>query len=299
MTTSKFCFIFIVLSLIVTSTFAIKVSDLKLTHQRKSKNAWKNKSSQEIDFKKTIKPWKTSFNVKTDRILATLTVPQEPSQVFFRIFDDKNSEKDVFLQENVFVARPDEEGSDQYSVSMELKKLSLSERVPTNITAGMELIIGGGEVEEPLRWKLGSFKFPFKSSAQKEDMEPFKPLPEVDHLFQEPEPRAPVFISRSFTLAILIGPSLLFLIGLLLSGISIRRLFSVGFVGFVSNLAFQGCIALLLGILVLYWFHLSFFQTLGYLSGVGMVSLPVGYVALRSLVQNDVKSDHEHKAKKE
>lgn len=143
------------------------------------------------------------------------------------------------------------------------------------------LIVGDSLIQNPLLWDLITFNIHFGKFAQEYKPEVSDEFSEIVHKFRVPEKRPSQQVSLFFT-ALVISPLLILLIGLWRTGANLSNFPSFGLDALYA-LLFQGCIASVLGLFVLYWLRLNMVVTLQYLLVLVFVSVFFGNRALRYL----------------
>jgi len=143
----------------------------------------------------------------------------------------------------------------------------------------IQLIIGDSFISNPTQWSIGTISVNYASDLKVEvPRSPFLVLPEIQHLFRQPEKRPPLTVSFAFTIATLAIPILVLFIGLGRVGANLSNFPTGG--NFIWAVGFQGSVASVLALFALYWFGLNMVQTLGYLA---VLSVPTLFFAHRNL----------------
>jgi oligosaccharyltransferase complex subunit delta (ribophorin II) len=143
----------------------------------------------------------------------------------------------------------------------------------------LSLIVADAFVANPTNWVLGSVSFTFSNTSRADPpADPFAKQAEIKHAFRVPDKRPPKTISLAFTAAALGVPALVLFIGLLRVGANVSN-FPTG-ANFIFAVGFQGCLAAILALFVLYWLRLNMVQTLTYF---GVLAIPSLFFAHRNL----------------
>lgn len=143
----------------------------------------------------------------------------------------------------------------------------------------VHLLVGDAFLHRPFFWHFADINLNLaKREASIPNPKGLKP--EIHHQFRQAEKRPPPAVSLTFS-GLVVGVPLLFLIiGLALTGANIKN-FPTSGSRFLSAVGFLSCIIAILGLYVLYWFQLNMIETLIYLGGLGVVTIFIGWRALR------------------
>ncbi|XP_015594118.1 dolichyl-diphosphooligosaccharide--protein glycosyltransferase subunit 2 [Cephus cinctus] len=217
--------------------------------------------------------------------------PIRVHQAFVRISSVSESKSDKHGHEIIFVAEPD--ASHVYKFDMPLATAASTFGYQSG-DYNLELVVGDAVLSNSFQWTVAevSLKFPElpapepfvqtgKSVPYKQKPLIYTPLPEIKHMFREPEKRPPVFVSNLFTGLCLLPVLILFILWAKL-GVNISNFpFSLSAVTFHLGL---GSIFVLMGI---FWLQLNMFVTLKYLFGLSIVTFLSGnkllsYIAHRN-----------------
>lgn len=193
-------------------------------------------------------------------------------QVFLRFQNEETQ------QEVIFVA---EKEGDSYKVDLNLNTRS-NDFGNLMGTYQIELLVGDALVENSIRWSIGKINLKLPSTAKPVKNE-FVAKPEIRHLFREQEKRPLQIISSFFTLLCLSPLVLLFILWITI-GVNLN-----GFRVSLSSLLFHVSFAL---VFLLYWcffVQLNMFQTLKWLSVIGLVVYLSGHSLLSCLMINKKK----------
>lgn len=149
-----------------------------------------------------------------------------------------------------------------------------------------EIFVGDVSLEKPIAWTLGDIEFDFDADATytpHPETKFFSQSPEIKHKFNIPEVRAPKAISSVFVF-IVAAPLVIFVfVALFIIKVNIARFPFGSPVGLVSNLLFQGGIAAMLYVNVMYFFSWKLGPVLKYLVIIGGATAIVGAFALGHL----------------
>jgi len=108
----------------------------------------------------------------------------------------------------------------------------------------------------------------------------YKPLPEIKHLFRQPDSRPAASVSSLFTLIVTIVPGLILVVGWLAVGINFGHMPLSPF-----TLGFHLGLACILGLYGMFWLRLDMFVTIKYLTLIGAVTFLCGNVMLRTMAE--------------
>ena len=144
----------------------------------------------------------------------------------------------------------------------------------------MFLIIGDAAIAQSQLWHVANIRFRFVEvppKAKKIDDVIYKPLPEIKHMFREPEKRPADIVSLAFT-AICLAPALVMFtlwgkVGANISGMEAG----------LSTLFFHGGIAAIFGLFGCFFLWLDMFSTIKYLAILAVVTFYFGNRVLASL----------------
>ncbi|XP_065843540.1 dolichyl-diphosphooligosaccharide--protein glycosyltransferase subunit 2-like [Oscarella lobularis] len=186
-----------------------------------------------------------------------------------------DSNKEIF-----FVAEPNDDN--EYKFDLDVGASGDSSFGSLSGKYDLSLIIGDAVIENPFSWTFGAVNLRFsKEPSPKQPKEFFKARPEIHHVFREPEPRPPAIVTSVFVILVL-TPILVLLISWLALGANLRGLFHTG----LSGILFAVGLAALLALLFLFWLRLNMFDTLKYLSAIGLVTAFFGQRMLRQIAES-------------
>jgi len=143
----------------------------------------------------------------------------------------------------------------------------------------VSIILGDAVITNPTSWHVAdvNINFPADTSAKEPGL--YSAKPEIRHLFREPEPRPSTIVSNAFTLLCL-SPILIMLAFWLKLGVNCSNFpFSLTAIGFHVGLA---------SIFLLYtyfWLELNMFQTMKYLTVLGVITFLCGNSLLASIAK--------------
>ncbi len=120
-----------------------------------------------------------------------------------------------------------------------------------------------------------------KQPDQSDEYKLYQEQPEIKHMFRADAKRAPETIAWAFTFA-LAAPLALFILSALALGGSKMP----GGSTFLLSMIFVGIIAAMIGVIGLYFFYISIFDAMKYLSILGVAAILVGKQALRGYVKS-------------
>jgi len=167
-------------------------------------------------------------------------------------------------QEIIFVAQ--EEAGKVYKFDADLQKSS-KEFDYLSGKYEMRLTVGDAIIQNPFVWHIADLRLKFSAPPTPEKVteptENYKKLPEIKHLFREPEKRPPQIVSDTFTVLCLVPVLILFILWLKI-GVNISN-----FPLSLSALGFHLGLAGVFGLYTLFWLRMDMFTTLKYLAGIG------------------------------
>jgi oligosaccharyltransferase complex subunit delta (ribophorin II) len=230
-----------------------------------------SKNPKLFDVDKQVKV-QLKFSVKDEKTKESILVEQA-----FVAFVHQDSDREV-----IFVAEP-EAGTKTYIAEMDMKAQEKNFD-GLNGTYNVRLIIGDTNAANAIDWNIVDVKVSvspiISEPTKKSQIVNYDPLPEIKHLFREPEKRPSAFISDTFT-AICAAPMLLLFvmwlrIGLNFSNVKIS----------LWSLGFHAGLFAIFGLYFVFWLQLNMFETLKYLGIVGVITFISGNQLLRSLSQS-------------
>uniref|UniRef100_A0AC34FZ30 Dolichyl-diphosphooligosaccharide--protein glycosyltransferase subunit 2 n=1 Tax=Panagrolaimus sp. ES5 TaxID=591445 RepID=A0AC34FZ30_9BILA len=150
-----------------------------------------------------------------------------------------------------------------------------------NGTYNVRIIIGDTNAANAIDWNLVDVKVttsPFVAApTKKSQIVNYDPLPEIKHLFREPEKRPSAIISDTFTILCMAPMLLLFImwfqIGLNFNNVKIS----------LWSLGFHAGLFAIFGLYFVFWLQLNMFETLKYLAIIAVPTFFCGNRLLRSL----------------
>jgi len=205
------------------------------------------------------------FQIKDQATKELLTV----HQVFIRF-------SSLSGQEIIFVAEPD--ASQTYKFDLDIGA-NAKDFAYISGQYTMALIIGDAVIENPSIWELVDIELKFQDAPLSKNNNEYThlPLPEIKHLFREPEIRPSLTVSNIFTV-LTIAPILLLLILWIVLGVNLKNFsFSISCIGF--HLGLGG----IFGVYVLYWTQLNMFTTMKYVSILAIPTFLFGNRLLSSI----------------
>jgi len=148
----------------------------------------------------------------------------------------------------------------------------------------LNLVVGDSFVENSANSPLATLNLKYDGSRKfSAPVSPFRELPEISHVFQEPAARPSAAVSSAFTLAVL-APFALLVLTLLGMGVNLNK-FPMG-VNFINAVGFQATLGAILALFGLYWLRLNMVQTLGYFA---FLAIPFLYFSQKTLTALSVK----------
>jgi len=143
----------------------------------------------------------------------------------------------------------------------------------------LTLIIGDFALENPFSWDVGSVQLKFPTTPREKPVDnTYIPKPEIEHQFRTPDKRPPKAVSSTFTVLVLAPLGLLLLLWLLL-GANISNFAIGGIWGILFHLGLAG----IFGLYYCFWIKLNMFQTLKYLTAIGLITFIAGNRMLRRI----------------
>jgi len=143
----------------------------------------------------------------------------------------------------------------------------------------VSVILGDAVITNPTSWHAANIHINFPEDSSPKEAGLYSAKPEIRHLFREPEPRPSAVVSNAFTLLCL-SPILIMLALWFKLGVNCSNFpFSLAAVGFHLGLA---------SIFLLYtyfWLELNMFQTVKYLTVLGVITFLCGNSLLASIAK--------------
>ncbi|XP_028404232.1 dolichyl-diphosphooligosaccharide--protein glycosyltransferase subunit 2-like [Dendronephthya gigantea] len=192
-------------------------------------------------------------------------------QTFVRLTNAKTN------QEIFFVAEP--EGGKVYKFDLDVSAASKDSFGSLSGEYQIDLIIGDAAIENSLLWTIGKIQLTFASSPETPQQKgsQFKPKPEIQHSFRQPEKRPPKTVSTAFTILVLL-PLLVLFVAWMKLGVNLSNFqFSIPAIVFHLGL---GAIFLLM---YAFWTSLNMFSTLKLLALIGSITFLAGNSLLANL----------------
>ncbi|KAK6029438.1 ribophorin II [Ostertagia ostertagi] len=133
------------------------------------------------------------------------------------------------------------------------------------------LIIGDATIRNPLNWAFAELMLTIPPApvevVPKSQRINYDVLPEIKHVFRQPEKRPPTIVSDTFTL-ICLAPLLLLLVLWFRIGLNFGNMPLS-----LWTLIFHGSLAALFALYFVFWLQLNMFETLKYLAVVGRLNI--------------------------
>jgi hypothetical protein len=209
------------------------------------------------------------FNAVTNRLLTV-------RQAFLKLTHITNND---FIN---FIVRPENK---VYKVHLSAQQLATLFNNHSGEYA-LELIVGDHHIENSFVWNLGRLQLTFAGTPSKQPSDYEEKLPEIRHIFAQPEKRAPRLVSTTFTILCLV-PLVFLVIGFLLAGANCAdcpkgtaALFALGF---------HIIIGAIFCLLVWYWVELTIFQTAAALLIISPAAVFTGVRTLRTIAERRIK----------
>ncbi|PIO74706.1 hypothetical protein TELCIR_03279 [Teladorsagia circumcincta] len=143
------------------------------------------------------------------------------------------------------------------------------------------LIIGDATIRAPMNWPFADFMLTLPPApvevVPKSQRINYDVLPEIKHLFRQPEKRPPTIVSDAFTL-ICLAPLLLLLVLWFRIGLNFGNMPLS-----LWTLIFHGSLTALFALYFVFWLQLNMFETLKYLAVVGGLTYLAGNRVLRAI----------------
>lgn len=143
----------------------------------------------------------------------------------------------------------------------------------------VSVILGDAVITNPTSWHAADIEINFPEDGSSKEAGLYSAKPEIRHLFREPEPRPSAIVSNAFTLLCL-SPILIMLALWLKLGVNCSN--------FPASLAAVGFHVGLASIFLLYtyfWLELNMFQTMKYLTVLGVITFLCGNSLLASIAK--------------
>ncbi|VDO26930.1 unnamed protein product [Haemonchus placei] len=152
------------------------------------------------------------------------------------------------------------------------------------------LIIGDATIRSSLNWSFADFMLTLPPApleiVPKSQRINYDKLPEIRHIFRQPENRPCTIVSDAFTL-ICLAPLLLLLVLWLRIGLNFGNMPLN-----VWTLIFHGSLAALFALYIVFWLQLNMFETLRYLAVVGGLTYVAGNRVLRAVaIKRKIKAE--------
>jgi len=168
-----------------------------------------------------------------------------------------------------------------YSITIDMSEQSklMSNR---SGTYELTLIVGDSYIEKSIAWKCAELDIVFSGKDERKILDPFAKKPDIEHKFRKPEKEADHFMTDLFCV-ILIFPFVFLVVQFLRYG---------NFDGIPTGintiyaLLFVACSSALLGLNVVYWYDLKFFEALYYGAIITIPTIYFGKKTLSSIAQN-------------
>uniref|UniRef100_F1KX96 Dolichyl-diphosphooligosaccharide--protein glycosyltransferase subunit 2 n=1 Tax=Ascaris suum TaxID=6253 RepID=F1KX96_ASCSU len=182
--------------------------------------------------------------------------------------------------EIIFIATPDRKNL--YTFDVDFEKATKDFEGLSGKYA-VRLIIGDAAIANAFDWNLVdvNLKLPamVPPKVKKSEEVNYEKLPEIKHMFREPEKRPSQIVSDAFTVLCIL-PLLVLLILWLRVGINFGNMPLS-----LWTLAFHASLAGIFGLYFIFWLRLNMFQTLKYLSAIGALTFMAGNRLLRAVAQ--------------
>jgi len=193
-----------------------------------------------------------------------------------QVFAVLNNEK----HEAVYIGKTTQKG---YTVEISLSNSGLQSG-----EYDLSLVVGDAFIQNPFQKTVAKIVVHSRTTAASSEATYSQALPEIHHVFRAPEKRPDITISLAFTAAVLV-PFLILLVGLLRVGANLSNF--PGGLMFLPTLAFHGFLLALVGVLVLFWFGLSFLETVKYLAVLSIPTIFFGQKVLLYLATPKLKKE--------
>ncbi|ESO11151.1 hypothetical protein HELRODRAFT_116895 [Helobdella robusta] len=191
-------------------------------------------------------------------------------QTFVRLLNQKTN------HEVIYVAEEDGQETYKFDLNIGLKGKDFNGLSGRYL---VDLIVGDAIIENPLSWTLADVKLTFSDDATPPASDPYlySAKPEIKHMFREPEKRPPSTVSAFFTGLVLL-PVLILLVLWIMIGVNVSN-FPLSLFALMFHIGI-GAIFVLYG---LYFLRLNMFETLKYLSIIGLPTFICGHRTLSSI----------------
>ena len=211
---------------------------------------------------------------------------QQKISLRFDLFDDQTNK--VMSVHQAFVRFTDKSGAEIIFIAEQDVAKAYKFEMDVGLRAGdfggksgtytVDLVIGDASIINSFVRTLGdiNLKFSLESKKEPSTSAPLRQaLPEIHHLFREPEKRPPRFFSDLFTGLCLVPLFILFILWGRL-GINVSN-FSFS----LSALGFHGGLGAIFSLFLLFWLKLDMFQTIKYLIPIATFTFLCGNRVLR------------------
>jgi oligosaccharyltransferase complex subunit delta (ribophorin II) len=228
------------------------------------------------------------LHVLFDVTASTTKDALKPHQAFVRLTNQKTGAATLFVAQPDDSAIADRKGVHRFSVDMSDRNSLFGAAEAGDYD--VHIVVGDASIPNPVDWKVGSVNLQPRAAPVKaapplyttpllhESDITLAPLREIAHVFRAPESRPPAVISLAFAGAIVAALALW-----VLSALRLDMSFRVPLTASVWALGFHGCFGLILALFAAYWFGLTMFTTLGYLSVLAIPTMMFGRQLLVSL----------------
>lgn len=206
----------------------------------------------------------------------------EAHQAFVRFTESKSGREIVFLAQST---------KGQYSAEVDFTTNAKNFRHYSGVYS-VELIVSDSLIENPSALKLAELKLKFSdeasvtaSDAAAEKAKLYSKLPEIKHMFRQPEKLPSSVVSTVFSVLCLLPVLVLGFLWLAIGFNFSKFQFSLW------GIVFHVTLAAIFGLFYCYWVQLTMFVTLRYLTILGVIAYVSGNKLLRSLAATKEKKN--------
>ncbi|XP_033123396.1 dolichyl-diphosphooligosaccharide--protein glycosyltransferase subunit 2-like isoform X2 [Anneissia japonica] len=199
--------------------------------------------------------------------------PMAVHQAFIRMANVKTKQEVIFTS--------DRSETLQYSFKLDVAQSGRDHFSALSGKYSMELIVGDASIQNPFLWHVADLNLKLNEDPNKKAPEvkgiEYKAKDPIDHMFRVPEKRPSKTVSSVFTGLIAI-PLIILLALWAKLGVNLGNMpMSLSAIGFHVGLAS------ILGLMYCYWAYLNMFQTVRYLTVIGIVTFICGNRLLGSI----------------
>lgn len=229
-------------------------------------------------------------------VLFDVTAPAgegfNPHQAFIRLTNKATGKTSIFVAHPDSTTNADRKGLHKFSVDLSDRKALYEAADGGDFT--VDVLIGDSSISNPVVWSVGSVSLQPRAPVQTptpplystplllDSDNTLVPLKEISHIFRQPDSRPPAVVSLVFT-GIVLFVFAIWLLSTLRLGLSFR----IPLASFPWAVGFFASFGAILALFILYWYNLTMFTTLGYLTILSVPTVLFGRQLLVSLQAED------------